>query len=113
MGVFELNNQPQSPYITIQTEKEVSREQFLELLGTKTDINLAIRFINGPQTRGGYLFSFTKESEDDYILKSIDGEKIATFNLEFLIRYINHASGLKFDPDILDCCQKVINLKND
>ena len=29
MGVFELNNQPQSPYITIQTEKEVSREQFL------------------------------------------------------------------------------------
>lgn len=102
-----------TPYITFDLDTELTEEQFLTEVADRIDINLAIRFPIGPDNRGGYLFSFTKLTDNEFEFKTIEGEYIDKFNLDYLIKYVNHAAGLKFDRDMLDYCQKVINLKND
>jgi hypothetical protein len=113
MPNFNLSQQPHYPIKTIDTDEPILSSQLIPLFTNDNGITLCVRSKSGHPQRGGYFFCITKESEDLYILETIEGVEVDTFDLPSLISFINHASGKKFNAQLLDYCQNSINFRND
>lgn len=78
-------------------------------------VSLCLRSENGHPQRGGYFFHFIKDSTntDKYTVYDFYKNKIIVFSETEMINFINHFSGRKFNFEIFDLCQKVINFRID
>lgn len=114
MPNFSLQQQPQYPLVTIDTDLPVSEEQVLNSLKGRTGATLCIRSSQGHPKRGGYFFCISKNETEHLInLETIEGVFIGTFSMSSLIRFINHASGRVFDEVMLSYCQQTVNFRVD
>lgn len=110
---YSLSQQPRFPVVTIDTDGPISEEQIAGLLARGPGATVCVRSARGHANRGGYFFSVWKQDETAYLLETIEGTPAATFSLSGLVRFINHASGRRFDAEMLDYCQNVINFRGD
>lgn len=114
MPKFDLKQQPKYPIKVIDTDSPISQEQLNNAFGDSNAITLCVRSENGHPNRGGYFFCICKEQQSEEIhLETIEGDDIDMLALEQLIRFINHASGLLFDREMLTYCQNSINFRTD
>ena len=114
MPSFTLQQQPQYPLVTIDTDLPICEEQVLNILESRTGATLCVRSSQGHPKRGGYFFCISKgESEHLIKLETIEGVFIDTFSIPSLIKFINHASGRLFDEEMLSYCQQTVNFRAD
>ena len=113
MPNFNLQQQPHYPIKTIDTDEVIKSTQLTSLFANDEGITLCVRSEKGHENRGGYYFCILKQSEESYLLETIEGVEIDTFDLSTLVAFINHASGKKFNEELLDYCQNSINFRND
>ena len=112
MPNFDLLQQPQYPIITIDSDSILTANQVSNLFSDSSSVTLCVRSSSGHPNRGGYFFCI-KKNADAYQLETIEGVFVDNFDLNTLLRFINHASGRKFDSELLDYCQNSINFRND
>lgn len=60
MPNFSLQQQPQYPIVTIDTDLPICEEQVENILEHKTGVTLCVRSSQGHPKRGGYFFAFPK-----------------------------------------------------
>lgn len=113
MPNFDLSNQPQYPLVTIDTDDAIENNQISSLFNNQNGVTLCVRSATGHPNRGGYFFCISKTNNNNFNLETIEGVYVDCFTLESLVKFINHSSGKKFDPDLLDYCQNSINFRND
>lgn len=113
MPNFELSQQPKYPIVTFDTDSPISMSMIKECLVKNNGITLCVRSKSGHENRGGYFFSINKLDDNLVKLESIEGEHIDTLSFEKIVRFINHATGLKFDKQMLVYCKNEINFRND
>ena len=113
MPYFDLARQPQYPIKTLDTDNVISSSQISSLLSDCHQITLCVRSEHGHPNRGGYYFCISEKSADTYDLETIEGVYVDTFSLDALTTLINHASGKKFNQQMLDYCQNSINFRTD
>lgn len=113
MPNFDLSQQPQYPIITKDTDEALTSDQILSLFNYQNNITLCIRSGSGHPNRGGYYFCIHKNNESSFELETIEGVYVDNFNLDTLVNFINHASGRKFNSELLDYCQNSINFRTD
>lgn len=113
MPNFDLSQQPQYPIITKDTDIALTNEQVLSLFTNSDNITLCVRSSSGHPNRGGYYFCIHKNNDSSFQLETIEGVCVDTFNLDTLVNFINHASGRKFNSELLDYCQNSINFRTD
>lgn len=114
MPNFSLQQQPQYPLITIDTDLPICEEQVLSILEYRTGATLCVRSSQGHPKRGGYFFCISKNETKHMInLETIEGIFIDTFSISELIKFINHASGRVFDEGMLSYCQQTVNFRVD
>lgn len=113
MPNFDLARQPQYPIKTLDTDNVIPSDQIASLLSTHHQITLCVRSENGHPSRGGYYFCISEKSANTYDLETIEGVYVDTFSLDDLTTLINHASGKKFNQEMLDYCQNSINFRTD
>ena len=61
----------------------------------------------------GYYFCIHKNNDNSFQLETIEGVYVDDFDLDTLVNFINHASGRKFNSELLDYCQNSINFRTD
>jgi hypothetical protein len=76
------------------------------------EASILLRWENGPAQRGGYFFHLSRRRQL-YGFHDFAGKPIIELGEAKAARLINHASGRAFDAEMLDLCQKVINLRQD
>ena len=103
---------PFAPLIVIDIDTEISEELLLESLAGRKSASIVLRWTVGPPGRGGYFFHISLAPER-VGLHDFEGRIIVTWPMKDAIRLINHASGRAFDAEMLDLCQKEINLRQD
>ena len=54
-----------------------------------------------------------KNNDNSFQLETIEGVYVDDFDLDTLVNFINHASGRKFNSELLDYCQNSINFRTD
>lgn len=113
MPNFDLNQQPQYPIVTIDTDIALTKDQILSLFTNRDSIMLCVRSSAGHPDRGGYYFCIHKTTNNLFQLETIEGIFVDSFNLDTLVDFINHASGRKFNSELLDYCQNSINFRTD
>ena len=110
MPNFNLSQQPQYPIKVINTDSLISLDQLNEKFGDLHAITLCVRSRDGHPNRGGHFFCIRKcQHTEEIYLETIEGDDIDLFAPEQMIRFINHASGLLFDREMLTYCQNNIN----
>lgn len=114
MPNFTLSQQPKFAMVTVDTDVSLTKEKLSETLKGRDGVTLCIRTQNGHNERGGYFFNIQRNPDKTYNLLTIENS-IADINIpeEKLLRFINHASGLAFDSEMLDYCQNCINFRSD
>lgn len=113
MSKFSLKHQPQYPIVTQDTDEALTNDQVMSLFTDKDDIMLCVRSGSGALNRGGYYFCIHKTGNNSFQLETIEKDSVDCFDLDNLVNFINHASGRKFNSDLLDYCQNHINFRND
>lgn len=114
MPNFNLKQQPQYPIKVIDTNSPISLEQLNNAFDGLDAITLCVRSKNGHPNRGGHFFCIrNSQHSEEMHLETIEGDDIDMFTPEQLIRFINHASGLLFDREMLTYCQNSINFRTD
>lgn len=114
MADFTLRQQPQYPIKLLDTNSPISLEQLLNLFDELDAITLCVRTENGHQNRGGYYFCIRKSQDaDEMLLETIEGDAVTVLPQVQMLRFINHASGLAFDQEMLVYCQNSINFRVD
>ncbi len=113
MPNFELNQQPQYPIVTKDTDMALTNDQVMSLFSARDRITLCVRSSSGHPNRGGYYFCIHKISNNSFQLETIEGVYVDHFGLDTLVNFINHASGRKFSSELLDYCQNSINFRTD
>lgn len=56
---------------------------------------------------------YIKNNDNSFQLETIEGVYVDDFDLDTLVNFINHASGRKFNSELLDYCQNSINFRTD
>ena len=113
MSHFDLARQPKYPIKTLDTDNVISSAQITYLLSDSHQLTLCVRSENGHPNRGGYYFCISEKSTNTYDLETIEGVYVDTFSIDDLTTLINHASGKKFNREMLDYCQNSINFRTD
>lgn len=113
MPNFDLSQQPQYPIVTKDTDIALNSDQILPLFKNENNITLCVRSGSGHPNRGGYYFCIHKNSNCSFQLETIEGVYVDNFDLDTLVNFINHASGKKFNSELLDYCQNSINFRTD
>lgn len=113
MPNFDLSQQPQYPIVTKDTDVALTNVQVNSLFSTNDSITLCVRSGSGHPNRGGYFFCINKTDTSSFQLETIEGVYVDTFNLDTLVNFINHASGKRFNSELLDYCQNSINFRTD
>ena len=108
MPNFNLSQQPQYPIVTKDTDIALTNDQIQSLFCNEDSITLCVRSSSGHPNRGGYYFCIHKNNDNSFQLETIDD-----FDLDTLVNFINHASGRKFNSELLDYCQNSINFRTD
>lgn len=112
MADFSLKHQPTSEIVTIDTDSPISDEELASKFCNRNSLLLLLRSEKGVDKRGGHFFNLEKV-DNKYQLKTMEGDVINIFELSFIVRLINHSCGLKFDAEILNYCQNVLNFRTD
>ena len=114
MPSFDLRQQPQHPIKVIDTDSQITLEQLNNAFNGLDAIMLCVRSENGHPNRGGHFFCIRKgQQPEEMHLETIEGDDVDVFAPERLIRFINHASGLLFDREMMTYCQNSINFRTD
>lgn len=113
MPNFDMAKQPRYPLIKVDTDEPLTEEQLLTLLSKSNGITLCVRSRNGHINRGGHFFCIQRLENEKNLLESMEQEYIDTFPTPVLVRFINHACGLKFDRDMQLYCQNSLNFRMD
>lgn len=100
------------PLRVIDTDSPLSLEQILGLFHGENAATILVRSEHGPAKRGGYFFH-TERSENLFQIFDFERNPIAKLSGDRLTRFINHASGRRFDDEMLLFCQSVVNFKLD
>ncbi len=113
MPNFDLSHQPQYPIVTKDTDIALTKDQIMSLFFGRDSITLCVRSSSGHPNRGGYYFCIHKINNNSFQLETMEGVYVDNFDLNTLVNFINHASGRKFNSELLDYCQNSINFRND
>lgn len=113
MSNFDLKQQPHYELKTIDTDEEITYTDIQPLVDMDSGVTLCVRSKNGHINRGGYFFCVIKVADDSYQLETIEGDIVDVFTSKQLVCFINHASGKKFESEMLDYCQNSINFRAD
>lgn len=114
MPNFDLKQQPQYPIKVIDTNSPISLGQLNNAFAGLSAITLCVRSENGHHDRGGHFFCIRNNQQTgEMCLETIEGDDVDVFTPEQMIKFINHASGLLFDKEILAYCQNSINFRTD
>lgn len=113
MPNFTLSQQPHFPIVTIETDTLITAAQLNATFRDQEGVTLCVRSSIGHPRRGGYFFCVLKESETRYRLETVEGIYVESFELDTLIRFINHVSGRQFDESMLIFCQNSVNFRED
>ncbi len=113
MPNFNLNQQPWYPIVTKDTDIALTNEQVISLFSDRNSITLCVRSSSGHPNRGGYYFCIHKISNHLFQLETMEGVYVDSFDLDILVNFINHASGRKFNSELLNYCQNNINFRTD
>ena len=114
MPDFRLTRQPQYPIQTLDTDSPITPDQIRGLWNASPAVTLCVRSATGHKDRGGSFFCLRRQPDADAVsLETMEGIAVDSFSLEDLTRFINHAAGLKFDPEMLAYCQNSVNFRAD
>jgi hypothetical protein len=100
------------PLRVIDTDSPLSVEQVLGLFQGEDAATILVRSVQGPARRGGYFFH-AERSENLFQIFDFERNPIAKLDSDHLTRFINHASGRRFDDEMLLFCQSVVNFRLD
>lgn len=100
------------PLKLVDSDKSISDIEIERLVSNSEGCSLCVRALEGDNNRGGYFFHI-KKTDSQFGIYDFNGVWIANVTLAFLARFINHASGRIFDPEVLVFCQTIVNLKQD
>ena len=77
--------------------------------------SICIRYPEGPEKRGGYFFHFAPSPRHTTHFDVYDFQKriVKTFPEGFLVAFINHCTGRKFDEPSFILCQTELNFLKD
>ena len=99
---------------TVDTDNEILPTELESIFLSYPQVSLCVRSQSGHTDRGGYFFHFEINPDDNTVnLYDITRTKIDTLSLENAIRFLNHASGRKYDEEMLRYCQSYVNFKQD
>ena len=114
MPNFDLKQQPRYPIKVIDTNSPITLDQLHNAFGGLDAITLCVRSENGHPNRGGHFFCIYNDPHtEEMCLETMEGDYVDTFSPEWIIKLINHISGLIFDREILIYCQNNINFRAD
>lgn len=102
--------------VTFDTNDGITVEQLQHIIDVnEPGVSLCVRSAQGPEKRGGYFFHFQHSSSENglYELSTFDRSVVDNISIEFLARLINHTIGYRFDADIFNYCQNIINFRQD
>lgn len=102
------------PPLCVVDRDEAVDEVLLHLcLSTRpAGLSILLRSGNGAPQRGGYFFHLSTDQEE-VRFHDFEGKLLIMLSLAEAVRLINHASGRLFDAEMLDRCQREINLRHD
>lgn len=113
MPTFDLAKQPRFPLVKLDTDEPITEELLLALLNQNNGLTLCVRSLNGHANRGGHFFCIKKQEDDSILLETMEQEYVDTFPAPSMLRFINHACGLKFDREMQLYCQNSLNFRTD
>ena len=102
--------------VTYDTNDGITIEQLQHIIDeNEAQVSLCVRSAQGPEKRGGYFFHFKRSGVETSMLTlyTFDHAVIDNISIEFLVRLINHTIGYRFDLDIFNYCQNIINFRQD
>lgn len=105
--------QPRFKVTKVDTGNPLSESQLLQLFDGKSGITLLVRSAQGERKRGGYFFCIAKSDDGTFALETMEQVYVSNFTIGDLTRFVNHASGLRFDEAMLQYCQNSINFRTD
>lgn len=103
---------PFPPLQLLDTDSPVEQDRLLDLLAKRRQASVLVRSESGPVQRGGYFFHIRKNPGGIEFV-DFSGTPVTTLTYDEATRLINHASGRRFDPEMLVKCQRIINLRQD
>ena len=115
MAKFPLGPAP-FQVVVFDTSSGITEEQLQRIINAnEAGVSLCVRSAQGPEKRGGYFFHFRHSVAERglYELSTFDRSVIDNISLDFLVRLINHVIGYRFDTDVFNYCQNIINFRQD
>lgn len=100
------------PVRTVESDDPLTLPQLRAALGAGKRVTLCLRSAEGHPERGGYYFHLA-DVGGELALFDFEGEEVATLSPAEAVRFINHASGRRFDAEMLAFCRSTINLRRD
>ena len=97
---------------TLDTDEPLTLAQLQNALGESPAVSLCVRSVSGPNNRGGYFFHFQRAATG-FLVCDFEKNAIGVLEPPDLVRFINHVSGRRFDPEMLSFCQSVVNFRQD
>ena len=98
----------------IDTDNEILQSEIENIFSTTPQVSICVRSQSGHTDRGGYYFHFEFNPDENTVnLYDITHTQIDTLPLETAVRFLNHASGRKYDEEMLRYCQSYVNFKQD
>ncbi len=113
MPRFDLEKQPRFPLVKFDTNDPLTENQLISLLNQNPGITLCVRSCDGHDNRGGHFFCIQLQENGDITLETMEQEYVDTFSAPTMLRFINHACGLKFDREMQLYCQNSLNFRSD
>ena len=111
---------PSTEIVTVDTDSLVTLDDVLPIFKEKSEVILCVRSGTGNEHRGGYFFNTTVSKNGAcLIIHDFEGKDLVndedkvTFSFDEFIRFVNHASGRKFDREMYELCKSFLNFKED
>lgn len=104
--------QPPYKVRTLDTDRLINSKDINAFFLRSNSVSLCIRTESGHAERGGYFFHI-KNKGNTYQIYDFEKKEVCTFSSTELVRFINHVTGRQFDPEMLNYCQTVINIRQD
>ncbi|MFT4912690.1 MAG: hypothetical protein ACI9YM_001269 [Brevundimonas sp.] len=103
---------PFPPLQLIDRDLPIDGNWLTELLAERQQASFLVRSAAGNVKRGGYFFHVRK-TPDGVQFVEFAGVAVVTLTISDAVNLINHASGRKFNSEMLLLCQQAINLRQD
>lgn len=108
------STQPRFNIEKLDLASPLTEDYLSRLLHGKCGVTLLVRSADGEKRRGGYFFCIVPKEDGKFTLETMAQEQVDyDFTLNELTRFVNHASGLRFDDAMLRLCQNHINFRTD